>query len=120
MNAHTRTFTTAWLGLIAMCLLVLAPIVSQLVVAHREGQPVGELCSASAGVAARHAGEGLSLDACDYCGLLASHPAMPSIPAVALHLIAVTQSATLLPMTVRFTPHGAFPSGRPRAPPSFG
>jgi hypothetical protein len=116
---RARTLTTAWLGLIAMWLIVLAPLVSQLRVAHLAQQPDAPLCSATLpgddGPPGTHDG---AFPACGYCDLLATHAAMPPAPPVALLLIAVVALATVCAPAIRYTPLGAFPSGRPRAPPA--
>nr|WKF60912.1 hypothetical protein HUO10_005434 [Paraburkholderia busanensis] len=120
MNLRARTLTTAWLGLFAMLLIVLAPLVSQLIVAHRADQPEAALCSAALpGGASHHAAAQDLLSACSYCDLLATHAAMPPVPAVTLALLTLIVVATVSAHFTRFTPLGAFPSGRPRDPPSF-
>jgi hypothetical protein len=120
MTPRARTLTTAWLGLIAMCLIVLAPLVSQLIVAHREQQPEAQLCSAALqGSDAHHDTQHGGLAACGYCDLLATHATMPPMPAVSLPLLTLVVIATIPAPFIRFTPLGAFPSGRPRAPPAF-
>jgi hypothetical protein len=73
---------TAWLDLIAMWLIVFAPIVSQLVASARADEPVAPLCSAlqpGTGAPEHHAPRS-ALDACGQCNLLAHHVAAPSIP----------------------------------------
>ncbi|WP_321784513.1 DUF2946 domain-containing protein [Paraburkholderia sp. J94] len=72
---------TAWLGILAILLAVLAPLGSQLI--EREQVPTDVLCSAashdeSPGSAASHSGKQLAvhLDACGYCSLLAHSPAL--------------------------------------------
>ncbi|MGN6652036.1 DUF2946 domain-containing protein [Trinickia sp.] len=121
MALRSRKHLTAWLGLVAMWLIVLAPIVSQLVVAaHRADPSAAPLCSAvepTAGSA--HATPADPLAACGYCDLLADHIAMPAVPPAPLVLVMLLVSVTVPVLSVRFTPLGAFPSGRPRAPPAF-
>ncbi|MEC5404479.1 DUF2946 domain-containing protein [Paraburkholderia sp. MPAMCS5] len=131
MTPRLRNRLTAWLGLIAMWLVVFAPIVSQTLASSRAHEPIAALCSAlqnPAPSAADHAGTAdttaihLSHDdafgACGYCHLLQHHVAMPAVAATeppVMVLIAGTAPPTL---STRFTPLGAFPSGRPRAPPA--
>ena len=104
---------------------MLAPLVSQLALAARAGDPAYDasaaLCSiahpADAGERALHHGDPLA--ACGYCDLLASHPAAPAAsmpPPVLVALVVATLAPTL---SIHFTPLGAFPSGRPRGPPAF-
>ncbi|RDK00986.1 DUF2946 domain-containing protein [Paraburkholderia lacunae] len=128
MTPRSRNRMTAWLGLIAMWLVVFAPVVSQMLVSERAHEPVAALCSALqplASVQASHAGQSpvrLSHDdafgACGYCHLFEHHVAMPTLapaePSVALAVAAAAPPA----LSTRFTPLGAFPSGRPRDPPA--
>jgi Protein of unknown function (DUF2946) len=118
MTLHHRKHLTAWLGLIAMCLIVLVPVVSQLVVSARAEEPVAAICSATQPDGGSHHAGG-PLAACGYCDLLATHAVMPLIspvvaPVLPLHVIAAAPV-----LSTRFTPLGAFPSGRPRDPPVF-
>ncbi len=130
MTPRSRNRLTAWLGLVAMWLVVFAPVVSQMLVSNRADEPIAALCSALQSVqpgAANHAGHAdatavhLSHDdafgACGYCHLLQHHVAMPAVAATPAPL-AVAIAGTAPPtLSTRFTPLGAFPSGRPRAPP---
>ncbi|MBB2984551.1 hypothetical protein FHX57_006354 [Paraburkholderia tropica] len=118
MNLRACIRTTAWLGLIAMWLVVLAPLVSQLVMAERAHQPVAALCSAAEPVdSTLHHTLDSALSACGYCDLLATHTAVPPLPVVIPALFALVIAALVPALISRFTPLGAFPSGRPRAPP---
>jgi hypothetical protein len=120
MNPRTRRHRTAWLGLFAMALIVLAPLVSQLASAHaaRAGEPVAALCSAlrtSADTA--HHIQGDPLSACAYCDLMAGQAAVPAMPPAWLILVVVVALAAAPSLSTRHIPFLAFPSGRPRAPP---
>ncbi|WCM24257.1 DUF2946 domain-containing protein [Paraburkholderia bryophila] len=131
MTLRARNRMTAWLGLVAMCLVVFAPLVSQLLASNRAGEPIAALCSAlqprglgelSQSVIATPAPVQLSHDdafgACGYCHLLEHHVAMPTVAAVEPQA-SLTLAGTAAPtLSTRFTPLGAFPSGRPRAPPA--
>lgn len=121
MAFRSRKHLTAWLGLIAMWLIVFAPIVSQLVVAaHRDDPTAVALCSAvQPSTGPVHATHADPLAACGYCDLLADHMAMPTIPPAPLALVVLLVAVAAPVLSVRFTPLGAFPSGRPRAPPAF-
>jgi hypothetical protein len=97
------------------------PVASQLMAAAHAATPdtASILCSAT--VAQKTAASSPlhtdRLAACGYCSLLAHQPAMPSPPAAALALVAITMAqADALP-TAQHVPAAAFPSGRPRAPP---
>lgn len=131
MTLRSRNHLTAWLGLFAMWLVVFAPLVSQMLVANQAHEPIAALCSAlhpsgaSDATLVSHTGPEpvhLSHDdafgACGYCHLLEHHVAMPTVAAVeppAALALAGTAPPTL---STRFVPLGAFPSGRPRAPPA--
>jgi len=118
MNRQHRKHPTAWLGLIAMWVIVFAPVVSQLVVSTRAQEPVAALCSVTQTTDGGHYAAADPLAACGYCDLLASNPAMPSVPPVALTLVVLVPLAAAPVLSTRFTPLGSFPSGRPRAPPA--
>lgn len=118
MTFDNRKYLTAWLGLIAMWLIVFAPIVSQLVASAHAHEPVAALCSADQPGTPDHQAPVDSLAACGYCDLLASHMAVPSIPPVALSIFVLVSVAAAPVLNIRFTPLGAFPSGRPRDPPA--
>ncbi|MEZ0603879.1 DUF2946 domain-containing protein [Paraburkholderia sp. IW21] len=118
MKLRIRKHTVAWLGLIAMWLVVFAPLVSQLIVASRADVPVGAICSAvdSDAPAAHHVSPN-PLAACGYCDLIAHQVPAPSVPPAGLFariLLADAQVSAPPP----FVPYAAaFPSGRPRDPP---
>ena len=133
MTRRSRTHLTAWLGLVAMWLVVFAPLVSQLLESGRVHEPIAALCSAlhpaapgnvsDASVVAQtspapvHLSHGDAFGACGYCHLLEHHVAMPTLAAVEPPA-ALPLTGTAPPtLSTRFTPLGAFPSGRPRAPP---
>jgi hypothetical protein len=121
MTTRSRARPTAWLGLIAMWLIVLAPLVSQLVVAAREDDPSAVIvCSAVEHTShGEQATQDDSLAACGYCDLLAAHAAISAPPPSPLILITLVVMAAVPALSTAFTPLGAFASGRPRAPPVF-
>lgn len=122
MSLRNRHRLTAWLGLIAMWLIVLAPVVSQLVVAARIDDPANAaLCSVvqPPGTTVQGLHHGDPLAACGYCNLLAGHPAVPAVPTVMLFFVVLIVVTIVPTLSIRFTPLGAFPSGRPRGPPAF-
>lgn len=131
MTLRSRNRMTAWLGLIAMWLVVFAPVVSQMLVSNRANDPFTVLCSAlqprtqslaspstQTSPAPVHLSHEDAFGACGYCHLLEHHVALPGIavvePPAALALAGTAPSA----LSTRFTPLGAFPSGRPRDPPA--
>ncbi|NIF65194.1 23S rRNA (adenine(2030)-N(6))-methyltransferase RlmJ, partial [Burkholderia sp. Cy-647] len=101
MLRRSRTRFTAWLGLLAMWLIVLAPLVSQLLAAHRADDPtVAAICSTAhapsqsmAMSMPMPADSAMQMDhtdplaACGYCDLLADHLVLPSLPPAPLVLI---------------------------------
>lgn len=121
MTTRSRTRLTAWLGLIAMWLIVLAPLVSQLVVAAREDDPsTAVVCSAAEHTShVEQATHDDALAACGYCDLLAAHAAISAPPPSSPVLIMLVVMAAAPVLSTAFTPRGAFASGRPRAPPVF-
>ncbi len=107
-----------------MFLVVFAPLVSQSLAATRAAQAQAielELCSVDAHAAPAHpdhAGmHGDLLAACGYCDFLAGHAALPAVPPAALALIVLVLIAMVTMPSLRHIAFGAFPSGRPRAPP---
>ncbi len=103
-----------------MWLIVLAPLVSQMVVAMHRDEPSAVLCSVTQPATDfAHAAHGDPLAACGYCDLLADHVAIPTLPPMSLVFVLLVALAVAPTLSVRFTPLGAFPSGRPRAPPAF-
>ena len=117
MTLRNRKHLTAWLGLIAMWLIVFAPLVSQLVVSAHAHEPLAAICSAVQPDNLDHHSSTPSLDACGYCDLLASHVAIPSVQPVAVPVILLVSVVIAAVLNTRYVPLGAFPSGRPRAPP---
>jgi hypothetical protein len=119
MKLRARKYTVAWLGLVAMLLVVLTPLVSQLIAAARADEPTGVMCSAvkSEGSASAHDVSPDSLSACGYCDLFAHHvPAANLPPPEPVATVFVARARVSKPSA--FVPHVAFPSGRPRDPPA--
>ncbi|AOI90480.1 DUF2946 domain-containing protein [Burkholderia pseudomultivorans] len=74
-----RARATAWLGLFALVLALVAPLISQLRASAIDPHaPFAAICSASGNPFAAHpephAPSGTHVDRCGYCGLLAGHP----------------------------------------------
>ncbi|WJF90017.1 DUF2946 domain-containing protein [Paraburkholderia bonniea] len=123
-----RNRITAWLGLIAMWLALLAPVVSQLIVSAHAREPIAALCSVSRPQSLtlfsqpEHPPVSLSHDdafgACGYCHLLKHHVAITGVPPFTPISALVLASVTPPVLSTHFTPLGAFPSGRPRDPPA--
>ncbi|HEY4298936.1 MAG TPA: DUF2946 domain-containing protein [Paraburkholderia sp.] len=125
MSSHAHRRLTAWLGMIALWLIVLVPVASQLIVAARSAEPVAATCTAAApsvqtlGLHSHSHGHDHGMIACGYCDLLAAHATLPTVAPPLPVLVMLVTIVALLVLSMRFTPLGAFPSGRPRAPPAF-
>lgn len=117
MTLDRRNHMTAWLGLIAMWLIVFAPIVSQLVMSARMHEQAGDGCAI---VASGHDGHHTPVDmagACGYCDLLANHAVLPKVPSAPLSTVLLVWIVATPVLSTVFAPLATFPSGRPRAPP---
>ncbi|RRX07817.1 DUF2946 domain-containing protein [Pandoraea apista] len=96
MTKRNQRRLTVWLGLVAMWLLVVAPLVSNVLLAARADGPHGPLCSATSqfenpngrgvGEHSQHAVHG---DACCYCHLLEHHAVVPGTPLAAIYLACI-------------------------------
>lgn len=117
MNIYNRRHLSAWLGIVAMCLVMFVPVVSQLVVLAQRAEPIASLCSVVQAAPALDGHQRIPLSACDYCDLVATHVAMPSVPPVLVPVLVLPVMAVATALSTAFRPLGAFPSGRPRDPP---
>jgi hypothetical protein len=145
MNRTSRNRFVAWLGIAAMWLAIVAPVISQ-TLASREARfdLIAALCSVdtprqtqtaspvparvyagvNAGVNAEvqteeHAGHhmsGDSFEACSYCGLLAHNVPLASAPAAALVRIERVTRLAAEPVA-RAVYVKSFNAASPRAPP---
>jgi hypothetical protein len=143
MNRTSRNRFVAWLGIAAMWLAIVAPVISQ-TLASREARfdrfdLIAALCSVDTpgqthaaspvpdGLNAEvhgeeHAGHHMSgntgntFDACSYCGLLAHNVPLASAPAAALVRIERVTRLAAEP-TVRAVHVKSFNAASPRAPP---
>ncbi|WP_235443061.1 DUF2946 domain-containing protein [Caballeronia mineralivorans] len=104
MNRTSRNRFVAWLGIAAMWLAIVAPVISQTIASRQQSlDPQAAICSvdalaqialdSTAHVEAQtqtdeHAGHHMagadSFDACSYCGLLAHNVPLASAPAAGL------------------------------------
>lgn len=134
MSYRARCRLTAWLGLIAMCLVAFAPTLSHFVRASRaiavpvctvQGEDAAHRIVLAAGPMSMSmsghpdSGSSLPMDDCGYCDLLNHAPAMAGVPPAPAAPLLLLFAVFVLPALTRHTPLGAFPSGRPRAPPIF-
>ncbi|WP_080424576.1 DUF2946 domain-containing protein [Burkholderia ubonensis] len=118
MTARSRNRLTAWLGLFAMWLIVVAPIVSQGLAARHGNTPTAPLCSVDRQTDAEHHAPAVHFDACGYCDLLADHTPAPPSAISQLHAIeryAIAQPLVSLTSVFRDVRRAA----RPRDSPSF-
>lgn len=110
---------SAWLGLLAMWLIVLAPMVSHFVVAGQS--PTGwqsGLCSATRPAGQHDSPHADSLTACGYCDLLTTHAAMPPLPAPLVALLLSVTCIRVPRLSTGRVARATFCPGRPRAPPA--
>ncbi|GGP21076.1 DUF2946 domain-containing protein [Silvimonas iriomotensis] len=122
MHFRTRRLLALWLGLIAMSLFVLAPVVSQLIMAGRSTPVVVAMCSVSnphAGQLLEHGASADTMAACDYCTLQATHLLLPTLPQLAPAIVPLVAVLRLPHLPVRAFAPAVFPLARPRAPPLF-
>jgi hypothetical protein len=115
----------AWLGLIAIWLIVAAPTVSRMIFLPQA--LVVPICSVAA--EGQHAvvlhirtdGQGghpaNPLDVCSYCGVFAHSTATPLMPPMVPAVLLLALVSLVVPRNNRFRPHAVFPSGHPRDPP---
>ncbi|WP_345798303.1 DUF2946 domain-containing protein [Castellaniella sp. MT123] len=140
LGLHRREFmvisvcgkrVSAWLGIIAMLLLVCAPTVSHFMHATRSMTlplcTVAQFGHSSAAITVSvsnahdtdHGADSHLLDDCGYCHLLQHDAVLPSVSAGSPPVLWLFILALVLLPARCFTPIGAFPAGRPRAPPVF-
>jgi hypothetical protein len=126
MTQRNQKRLTVWLGLIAVWLLVVAPLVSHFLVATRASATTDILCSATLQPENRDYGNvdgnpqhpsAPHSDACGYCSVLEHHGIAPGAPLVTIYLSCLVVAFSVVTLVLGFTPVGAFPAARPRAPP---
>jgi Protein of unknown function (DUF2946) len=120
MTTRSRKPMTAWLGLVAMWLIVFAPVVSQSLASH--SACAHEVTIDAAGEE-HHAGHhhhapADHLCACGYCGLLAHHALAPPTASPQLLPAARYGIAEAFPPS-HFVSSLAYPTARPRDSPSL-
>lgn len=142
MTRISRNRFVAWLGIAAMWLAIVVPVVSQSIAARENAaDPQAPICSAefvstlvsvalgdehgehgehqAAAAAAHDSHHASSADhfaACSYCGLLAHH--LPLLPGDALHVSRVERVTRVARIATRASVHAkTFNAAHPRAPP---
>ena len=112
----------AWLALVAMLGLALAPTVSHALAASGPGNPWAEICSVAGGAkvvadaAGTQADAGAHLGHCPLCGQVGAAPALPSAEYVPVRI----DGADALPSLFLHAPSTPFAwaAAQPRAPPA--
>lgn len=116
---HRHRSLTAWLGIVAIWLTVVAPLVSQWRLAHTAA-PDTIACSAGQNVHPPHhnggAMHGMHSDACGYCGFFAHTPGLGS-PHVAPDVCAYEADFSYVAPPEIAVSIERYPRARPRAPP---
>ncbi len=122
---RNRKRLTAWLGLVAMVLIFIAPVVSQQLAlrtslapvehagTHCEAMPVA---SADSDMPAGHDMPASHHAACGYCNLLAHHVPAP-VPVAPMAMPAPARTIAWAAAPERFAVHEARRAGRPRDSP---
>ncbi|MBR8192825.1 DUF2946 domain-containing protein [Burkholderia vietnamiensis] len=77
-TARSRNRLTAWLGIFAMWLIVIAPSVSRGLAARDADTPIAPICSVDRQSDADQHAPAVHFDACGYCDLLAHHVPAPA------------------------------------------
>lgn len=118
---------TAWLAILAMLMLSLAPSISSALDNERDASGFwGEICTSVGSKFVRNdqnadpakpVGKHLNLEHCAYCAMHADH-ALPPAPASAVALTLPVSSAPKL-FYLAPTPLFAWSAAQPRAPPLF-
>lgn len=117
--ARTPNRIGTWLALLAMCLIVFAPLVSQMSASARAASPDAALCSASAPGHDMHASVASDpLAACGYCNLLATPAAPPPLVPPTPSWLALPTAIVIVPALRVAIPALSYFAGYPRAPPS--
>ncbi|WP_321791144.1 DUF2946 domain-containing protein [Caballeronia sp. J97] len=120
MTRNARNRFVAWLGIAAMWLAIVAPVISQTLAARNAAtDPRAVLCAVDASATDAHAGHhdaASHFDACSYCGLLAHH--LP-IGAGIAHDVALVERVTRVSpfANVGSVASKSFNAASPRAPP---
>ncbi|SAK63652.1 MFS transporter [Caballeronia temeraria] len=119
MTRNARNRFVAWLGIAAMWLAIVAPVISQTLAARNAADPHAVLCTVDASTADAHEGHhdaASHFDACSYCGLLAHNP--PIVTGVA-HEAARVERVVRAPIYAHVGGFfsKSFNAASPRAPP---
>ncbi|ARM00251.1 hypothetical protein BOC59_09470 [Burkholderia pseudomallei] len=102
MTIRAHTYSVAWPGIIAMWLIVFAPLASQLLRLTGSPEPIAVNCSAVRNGSATQHTLADSSSVCEYCDMLAQQAiAVTSLPAleIAAILLPTVLTVTLAPLT---------------------
>ena len=134
MNRTSRNRLVAWLGMVAMWLAIVAPVISQTLASRQQNfDPQAAICSVDALAqialgptshaqlqndehAGHHPGGADSFEACSYCGLLAHNVPLVSASVAALAGIERVTRLAAAP-AVQAVHVKSFNAASPRAPP---
>ncbi|WP_321905901.1 DUF2946 domain-containing protein [Paraburkholderia tropica] len=116
--ARTRKQLGTWLALLAMCLIVFAPLVSQMRASARAASPDAALCSAGPPIHSHAAVANDPLAACGYCNLLATPSAPPPLAPSVAQWLPLFAAVVIMPALRADFPTLPYFAGYPRAPPS--
>jgi hypothetical protein len=119
MKLRIHKHAVAWLGLVAMLLVVFAPLTCQLIASARAKESAGIVCSTGSHEhsAASHSTSHDQMDTCGYCSFFSHHVAAATIVAPPQALADAVFVAPRISEPNAFIPISTFPSGRPRDPP---
>jgi len=119
MTARSRNRLTAWLGMFAMLLVVIAPLVSHGLAAHDRNAPVASICSVDGQPDVdSHTPAADHFAACGYCNLLVHHAPAPS-PSLPQWLVVPGYAVAYPPASVPFVLRDIPRAGRPRDSPFY-
>jgi hypothetical protein len=100
MSIRARKYSVAWLGMVAMSLIVFAPLANQLLKLAESSEPVAVNCSAVKSESARQHTLADSVSACDYCDLVAQQAiAITSVTALEVAAILLATVLTRVPVS---------------------
>ncbi|MDR5757045.1 DUF2946 domain-containing protein [Caballeronia sp. LZ035] len=124
MTRNARNRFVAWLGIAAMWLAIVAPVISQTLAARAAADdPQAALCAVAPSAEGAHAASASHdaaghVDACAYCGLLAHH--LPVAPGITPQAARIERVARMAPRAPVASIHSkSFNAARSRAPPVY-
>jgi hypothetical protein len=121
MKFRLHKHAVAWLGLMAMLLVVLMPLASQLIASAKADAPLGPICSALVPHSAGRVDSDspAQLDACAYCNFFDHYVSAPATFVTPQLFVRVVVAIAPVSTVSAFLLLPIYPSGRPRDPPSI-